>query len=942
MRPTRLEMAAFGPYMEKTEIDFSAFGDSGLYLITGDTGAGKTTIFDAISYALFGELSGSNRKIEMLFNQFVNDPSKTYVELDFLYAGQRYRVYRRPAYKAPKKNAPKNEEERTEKDYTSKNMEVAFYKFDVSEDRFAPYFETKKTRELDREIQRLLGLDRGQFVQISMIAQGEFLKLLTSSSEDRSQILRGIFSTDTFRELERRLYEDSRKLHSEIESKIQEIGGIKESLGQEGVLLEGDYTGYEAQIAGRIRADEEKRAANKKMSAEIRKQIDILIAEIALSMETQKLQEDLERGRRDLEKARHALAEKEREYLRKAEREARLEELKADIILKEENFKKYDLLISLENACKVSLEERRTLLENLEKTKCEIEKRQEIYDRLKAGIARYDRADLELANEENLIERRRSVGAEIAEDRTLLHECETLSSAHRDAYEAYRGSDVETMRLGERYRQLNRNWMHSQAGRLAAELADGAACPVCGSREHPNPASLPFEAATEAEVRNAQAAEEISRASTNRFYQESVDCFSRLKSKRSILIEHLNRRGLGDFDEESLESKEMDTIRRILEEKDDENLRLLSASEKRVEELKEESRLRREYQSEAERLEKEKPQLQAYYSDLSGKFAVLEKTVEDYRNQIEKERANLPFRSPDEAKAEIAGLKRERDALQLLCARLDKEYAECKKDVAVFENSVETSIGRLEGRRILDLEALGASERLKRQELQSLEEEADRLGKRVHLFQSYLEKMKRVILRLEILEKEYQWKGELSNIASGGHSGKNRIRFETYAQSAYFEKILTRANRRLYGMTSGQYHLVRIHDGDEIVTGKTKAARQGLELAVMDHHTGEKRSVKSLSGGESFLASLSLALGMSDEVQSSAGGVHIDTLFIDEGFGTLDDLTLANAMRVLDELASENVLVGIISHVGELKRKIEKQIIVNKNREGGSSISIQY
>lgn len=940
MRPTRLEMAAFGPYIEKTEIDFSVFGDSGLYLITGDTGAGKTTIFDAISYALFGELSGSNRKIEMLINQFVNDSSRTYVELDFLYAGQRYRVHRRPAYRVLKKNASKTERERTEKDYTSKNTEVVFYKYDVSEGRFVPHFEAKKNRETDREIQQLIGLDREQFVQISMIAQGEFLKLLTSSSEDRSQILRGIFSTDKFRELEKRLGEDSKKLKLEIEARIREIDGISEGLRQEGLFLEGDYTAYASQLGECILRDVEKLADNKKMSGEIREQIDQLIAEIAVSLDTQKIQSDLEKSRRDLEQARALLSEKEKEYHQKEEREKELEGLKGKIILKEESLKKYDVLTSLENSYNDSLEKKKTVVESLEKLRGEIEKRQDIYDRLKEGIVRYGNVDLELASEENILDRRKMRGAEIEEDRDLLRECEALSSVHRKAYEAYRVSDIETMRMGERYRQLNRNWMHSQAGRLAAELADGEACPVCGSREHPNPASLPFEAATEAEVRNAQAEEEISRAITNRLYQESVDCFSRLKSKRSILFEHLKKHFSDDFDEETFEKEGV--LHRILEEKFAENSSLLAESAKRLEKLRDESRLKVEYLSEIERLEKEKPELLEYRSRLLSSLAVLEKTLKDCQDQIESERKNLPFKNADEAKKEIEELKRARDDLQFFCTNLEKEYAERKKDVAVFENAVATSVRQLEGRKISDLEELRASERSTQQVLKRLEEEAEQLSRRIHLFRSYQEKLESVIRHLEIAEKEYEWKSELSDVATGNCPGKDKIRFETYAQSAYFEKVLVRANRRLYGMTSGQYHLVRIRDGDEIVTGRTKGARQGLELAVMDYHTGEKRSVKSLSGGESFMASLSLALGMSDEVQSSAGGVRIDTLFVDEGFGTLDEQTLENALRILYELSSENLLVGMISHVGDLKRKIEKQIIVNKNREGGSSISIQY
>lgn len=951
MRPTRLEMAAFGPYAETCRIDFSVFGDSGLYLITGDTGAGKTTIFDAVSYALFGDVSGSSRSVNMLINQFVNDASKTYVQLDFQYAGQIYRIRRKPGYKALKKSVLKKADADipaakpyTDKDYTTKSMEVDFYKYDAGTDAFTPYLESKKTTEIDKEIQRLLGLNREQFVQIAMIAQGEFLKLLTASSEDRSKILRGIFSTDKYQKLEIRLRDESRELERRIDFSRKELQSIAEDIGAAGVILEGDYTEYISQLSEGMRADEETLKSNQAKIAETEEDRNLLIAEIAVLEETQKIQDALEKNRMDLARARDAFPDKEKAYNGKSALEDEIEKIRKQLTLLEEDLKKYDESASAEERYRKEKHQRDIALKNLDSLQKETDDKEKKLFALKEEMKRSGHVERELAKEKFDAENRKLAVEKLDGDFRLARECRDLVQNHTEAYREFSKREAETCSAEATYMNLNRTLMHSQAGRLASALSAGKPCPVCGSIEHPEPAPYFDGAPSEEDVEHAQSAWKRLKENSDLQHQKCVNLLGQLDAKREILYGSLRT-----YDIEVDERPEsflivLDSALSALSENKAEISAEILASETRLKELEHAVEQRKKCDAEIGEMEASLPDLQRQYAECSNRLAALNQSVESLGAQIEHMRKRLPFETSEQAKSKISELQAEQVHLQEKCKRIEKEYSDAESEIAVLETTIQnladSLAGRMKSGEKADLSERRAVYASKTDEWRNLKEHDDALGKRVHMFRSYLSKLKKIIAGLELLENEYRWKGELASIASGSSSEADKVRFETYAQAALFEKTIERANERLFRMTGGQYRLVRIHNGDELETGQNKNARRGLDLAVMDYHTGEKRSVKSLSGGESFMASLSLALGMSDEVQANAGGIRIDTLFVDEGFGTLDEKTLEHAMRVLTELANENLLVGIISHVGELKRKIEKQIVVNKKREGGSSVSL--
>ena len=478
------------------------------------------------------------------------------------------------------------------------------------------------------------------------------------------------------------------------------------------------------------------------------------------------------------------------------------------------------------------------------------------------------------------------------------------------------------------YVQANRLFMDAQAGLLAKTLQDGIPCPVCGSVEHLDPAVLPVEAPTEESLKKAKkqldkAMEEANSASGNvNGIQGKMD------TKKESISSQVNKLlGGVTFEEAEAKAEELKATSKEKEEYLINRLTTLKKNAKRKKELEEKIPMEEEQlkQSESEK------------TDLSIKIAASKTKAEGLEKQACDAKSELTHKDKAEALQYIARIKKDYtakekalEALQAEYNRVSEEYKTVVKEIKVLSDQLKD----MDDYSLPELEEERASITTERNKLLEAQK---RYNASLTANRTILKNIIASNKEYNELETKYRWISSLSNTANGLISGKDKIMLETYIQTTYFERIIRRANLRFMIMSDGQYELKRSEDAENL------RSQSGLELSVIDHYNGTTRSVKTLSGGESFLASLSLALGLSDEIQSSAGGVQIDTMFVDEGFGTLDADALEQAYSALASLTDGHRLVGIISHVDTLKEKISKQIVVTKERAGGSSakISIQ-
>ena len=972
MRPLKLTLSAFGPYAGHTEIDLEKLGEKGLYLITGDTGAGKTTIFDAITYALYDAPSGTNRDTSMFRSKYASPETPTFVEMTFSCGGKVYTVRRNPEYERPAKRGSKMTKQKAEAELHLPDGRVL-----------------DKPKEVNAELTQIIGLDRSQFSQIAMIAQGEFLKLLTAETKDRQEIFRKIFKTNCYEVLQNRLKDSANTLYRKCEaaraSVQQYIGGI--------VCAEGDMLREKAQQAKEgklpfaetvelletlIDRDEAEDAACARQFEVLEEKIGAVNARLIKADERRKMREALEKNRKQQEVQRgeaeqakaalaaeqakqpqqearqRALADLENELPRYAELENAEKErlsLASDIETKRRALvqqerthqaqsaelaawkQEHESLASAAADRERLLGERSRRLDRKTALKAlaedvEVQRRgeQEIVDAEKQLAVRKQRQEAlasELAAQTETLKADRKAweqGAGLdaereklraqqaktqereAELRTLnalLRECRTAEQAVLASQQAYLRAQNAAEQTDAEYGESRRAFFDAQAGILARELAEGVPCPVCGSVHHPAPAHAPGHAPTEEQLREAEQARD---AAQQRAHAKSLDAGAKnaaFTEKKQQLIAQMQ-----PFAEQpAYENAEAQ----------------LGVCEEKV----------RQEGADAAR------QLSALDAQLAAREA-LGHSMETQQKALERLAAEQEEQRSAAAAAENL-LSRLRGQQEQLAERLSRQLAEalpgCRMEnaaayIAAERAETEQALAALEAQRQQG-NAL-AAERL------TLLERQRTLHSRANTNKTALASVRNKSDELERLEREYSWLSMLSQTANGTLSGKDKITLETYIQMTFFDRILQRANGRLLVMSGGQYELKRRSISDN------RQSKTGLELDVIDHYNGSERSVKSLSGGESFKASLSLALGLSDEVQSAAAaGIRLDTMFVDEGFGSLDEESLAQAIHALSSLAEGKRLVGIISHVGELREKIDRQLVITKDKNGsGSSVKI--
>ncbi len=920
MRPIKLIVSAFGPYAGKTEIELDKLGTNGLYLITGDTGAGKTTIFDAITFALYGEPSGNTREPAMLRSKYAADDVDTYVEMTFVYGDEKYIVRRNPEYLRPKKRG---------EGWVKQSADAELTKPDGTN--------VTGVRYVNEEIRALLGIDRTQFTQIAMIAQGDFLKLLIASTDERKAIFRRIFQTSVYQSLQEKLKAEAnglRNRYDDLKKSIdQYIGGISCAeddvaeielrKAKNGELLLADTLALLNEL---IRRDEEKEGRVKAELETLDKELDEIKAKFTLFEGQEKLRAELKETEKILADAETLLPELQQKNRAANELKPQADKFTDEIAALKDRLPRYDELESLRAELRQAvrrLQERQRKSAQLEQALAQSKERLAKEKEELLALADATAAAVRLQNEQAAL-RERLERLQAAEELNIEYDGNLVKLA--SAQEAYVKARDAAELASNVYSGKNKAFLDAQAGILAAALKEGEPCPVCGAETHPRLASCPEQAPGEKEVeaakRNAERAQEGSAkasAMAARIKGETENQLKELqKTAKSLQLEYdadtflsLIKKDIANVCGQIKEVQAKLDIAREREARKAQLDRTLPAVEQRLAEEQEESVA---VKNEITALETEQKGLQANEQKLAATLAfaskedaeahlrVLEKKKADILHDIEKSKADLDAQSERcmTMKTKIDTLNAQlREAPAIDVALLSKRREILESNMCMRNNEIVTIGTRLSNNR-------DASSNIEMQQ-------SALLG----------------------VEERLTWVKSLSDTANGTVPGKEKIMLETYVQAFYFDRIIRCANLRLMMMSNGQYELVRNANASNM------RSQSGLELNVIDHYNdATERSVKTLSGGESFMASLSLALGLADEVQSSAGGIRLNTMFVDEGFGSLDAETLSQAMKVLNGLAESNLLIGIISHVGELKEKIDKQIIVTKDRSGGSRIEI--
>ena len=951
MRPEKLTISAFGPYADKTEIDFSRLGEGGLYLITGDTGAGKTTIFDAITFSLYGQASGQVRDSAMFRSKYADTATETFVELEFSYQGKKYQIFRSPEYMAPKKRG------------TGLTLRKAEAQLTYPDERQP----VTKARDVTRAVEELLGLDYEQFTQIAMIAQGDFQKLLLAGTVQRGEIFRQIFHTGLYQQVQQKLKDAARNRYKEYDemrrSITQYLDGVKfqqaEGTGAgefaelKKVKFEGKLERSLELLEDFINQGEIRENALFTEEQEVDQKIRTMEKLLHLSSQKQSLEQKETFAEEQLKKLLPELEKATAEAEKYHDTDQKCEKLGLLIREKEEQLKKYQLLEQL----KEELDEIGTQLEKSRAQKeANIRQEEQIQkdmEQLRKERSTLENSEVDLQKAMTEKEKRTQRKTELNGLETEIREFRNLYDATKEQQKKYQAACQEEKQQNEYYQQIFHRFLDAQAGLLAQELKNGLPCPVCGSTSHPHPKMLSGGHPVTQETLDNEKREldKLVKDSTDqsvkagKLKERSNAAWKQIVLSAEELLEDFQR-----FRKESRSTagqagdfmtvwKQM--ILMINREKEQCG-NLLEESDRKIREARENTKRKKTVEKLLENLQKEKDRIQEKKNFCDREQAGL--TMKAAENKKQQQNAAEEIRQIHlETGKEV--LETEIKEKQQEYRNLKENHKKAKETFERFQAEKERITSTIKTLREQQKE-IGEihEEEIRAQYTKSTAQKAELTEKRKELFsiqsgnREIFQKVQKQKEEMTAAEKEYVWIKNLSDTANGNLNGKAKIELETYIQMSYFDRILRRANVRLMTMSSGQYELKRQEQSEN------RKEKAGLDLNVIDHYNGTERSVKTLSGGETFQASLSLALGLSDEIQASAGGIRLDSMFVDEGFGSLDEEALSQAVKALSGLADGHRMVGIISHVAELKERIENKIIVTKQCSGkgvGSSIRIQ-
>ena len=927
MKPLKLTMSAFGSYAGKNVIDFTG-QQQGIFLITGDTGAGKTTIFDAITYALYNQTSGGERNGNMMRSQYAQPETETYVELEFLYRGQTYRVRRNPDYKITK---------------TLKNGKIREQKVPHSVELTLPdgtVFPEKKNAT-DAKIIEILGLTADQFSQIVMIAQGDFLKLLYTKSDERKMIFSKLFRTDIYWKIQ----ENLRRKSMEMDERIQENDRAFEQEKSRIIPLPESEELPLDELVERLR--ERLKDALKEQNLR-RANVEELNKKITKYEEINKLFVSLE-------KIRQTGKELEARQVESKERRQQIENaLKADKVLvaEQQNLRQQQAVEqSVQAIAKMeeTLTNNQEMFETLKTQLQEVEAEQKreaadiqkkmlaleqsfpSYEALQNARSEEQQAkkvweDLGKTSEESFHKKEAGIAA-------LKEQQKQQEQVVEQTKKNWEQTSLSASESAKHYEHMYEAFLKEQAGILAENLSAGCPCPVCGSTVHPDPAKLSDHAVTELEVEQAKK----TRAAAEEKRDLAYAAFEAEKTEKQKLAQAVEKEEADFVLAQTIakqQRKEAEqnyvSLQKIAEQIREklvypslaEAKKQYAAMQKALEAAEQEIERKRQKVSElAEAMNTLKGQKLAEEENQKTAKKLAVKTEKEYAKLLEKSGfvseetyhlAILPERSRSK-------LEREEKEYESQCLRQQSEQKLLEKQVS--------------GKTYTDTTELNERLKVEKQALKEAEKTYMELHTAYENDRSVLQNCAVYLEKGKNLESEDQVIKSLSKTANGRLSGSAKIDFETYIQRQYFKQIIHEANKRLLTMSNHQF-ILKLKE--EANTGRK--TNEGLDLSVYSLVTDSERDVKTLSGGESFLAALAMALGLSDIVERSAGAIHPDMMFIDEGFGSLDAQSRQQAIEVLAELAGDSRMVGIISHVTELKEQIDRKLVVSRTDKGSRAV----
>lgn len=1042
-------MSGWGPYSSEVSVDFTRFYEEHLFLITGSTGAGKTTIFDAISFALYGDVSGKIREKTSVRSDFAATDTDTYIELTFSHSDVEYRIVRSPRYLRPKK--------RGEGDTITNETAQLF----ISDKE-----PIVSVNEVNRMIEQIMGIDYGQFKKIVMIAQGEFLELLISSSKDRVEILRSLFQTDQYEKLQYRLKEKANDLYRKIENiknKMDEAANLIDQEADEelsDLKIEGNYiydkiipTLQESIKVEKTRLEDLENKVNKIEEAMMKQVVSITegeqLNEMLQRLEQATIQYDNLADEKDniviqeecLKKAVAANKVKgeERFYQEAFQRMQSLEKRIKELEQEKEELKPL-LTIATEEKTETEKKGQQIEIYREELTQLEgylpllkeyvelgqmqaeskdklisLKEKQDLFisqiqkytlqqEEYQAEYTSYHEVEKKIGEYNLLIEQGKNRSHSFVQAKALVQEIYKESKDLEKLYMMYEKNCMQMKEARQSYQEKEEIYRDAIVGVVAKLVQDGEPCPVCGSLEHPNIAKISHKVPDEQELDKLRELVEERRSAYDKVYQESIIRKAHLEEMEDQLIQLVKECTQDSFYQiesdqrriqkyEELLVAEQEAHRTWCIELEHTKEMLISQKERRdclkdelqkvgeridslEEELKQNGLILSQIQNDREHYQRSINQIQdripaEILQETSQQdrniLEQIKERIEENRKQIqdiqemiaetkkkydliqEKTLTNETLYRNENVQYKVQKLELERKKEDYQKALLEnhflgeEEYKKAMMDVEripsmenkikdfynalqALEKMKETLTDQIKGKTYVDIAELRSKLAEWKEEKEDLLQGKDNIKVRIINHQKILTSIRTNLARKQELEREYGVVKDLDNITRG--QNKERLVFEQYILASYFEDVIRAANIRLTAMTNGRYELYKIH---KVADARTT---DSLNLEVLDHYTGKKRSVKTLSGGESFKAALSLALGLSDIVQNNAGGIQIETLFIDEGFGALDTESLDQALHTLMTLSAGNRLIGIISHVNELKERIDHQVIVEKGNHG--------
>ena len=927
MKPLKLTMSAFGSYAGKNVIDFTG-QQQGIFLITGDTGAGKTTIFDAITYALYNQTSGGERNGNMMRSQYAKPETETYVELEFLYRGQTYCVRRNPDYKITK---------------TLKNGKIREQKVPHSVELTLPdgtVFPEKKNAT-DAKIIEILGLTADQFSQIVMIAQGDFLKLLYTKSDERKMIFSKLFRTDIYWKIQENLRRKSMEMDERIQENDrafeQEKSRIMPLPEREELPLDELVERLRERLKDALKEQNLRRANVEELNKKITKYEEINKLFVSLEKirqtgrELEARQAESKERRQQIENARKAdkVLVAEQQNLR--QQQAVEQSAQAIAKMTETLADDQEMFETLKTQLQEAEAKQKREAADIQKKMLALEQSFPSYEALQNARSEEQQAkkvweDLGKTSEESFHKKEAGIAA-------LKEQQKRQEQVVEQTKKNWEQTSLSALEAAKHYEHMYDAFLKEQAGILAENLSAGCPCPVCGSTIHPDPAKLSDHAVTELEVEQAKK----TRATAEEKRDMAYAAFEAEKTEKQKLAQAVEKEEADFVLAQTIakqQRKEAEqnyvSLQKIAEQIREklvypsfaEAKKQYAAMQKALEAAEQEIAKKRQKVSElAEAMNTLKGQKLAEEENQKTAKKLAVKTEKEYAKLLEKSGfvseetyhlAILPERSRSK-------LEREEKEYESQCLRQQSEQKLLEKQVS--------------GKTYTDTTELNEQLKAEKQALKEAEKTYMELHTAYENDRSVLQNCAVYLEKGKKLESEDQIIKSLSKTANGRLSGSAKIDFETYIQRQYFKQIIHEANKRLLTMSNHQF-ILKLKE--EANTGRK--TNEGLDLSVYSLVTDSERDVKTLSGGESFLAALAMALGLSDIVERSAGAIHPDMMFIDEGFGSLDAQSRQQAIEVLAELAGDSRMVGIISHVTELKEQIDRKLVVSRTDKGSRAV----